>query len=65
MKMTWISSSTRASRGMILVISKMTMRIMTIITKMMRRRRSRGLVQLSSVQNVPVPMLQRLFKGHS
>ena len=55
--MTWISSSTRASRGMILVISKMTMRIMTIIIKMMRRRRSRGLVQLSSVQNVPVPML--------
>ena len=28
-------------------------------------RSSRGLVQLSPVQNVPVPILQRRFKGHS
>ena len=28
-------------------------------------RSSRGLVQLSAVQNVPVPILQRRFKGHS
>ena len=55
--MTRRRSSTEASRGMILVISKMTMRIVTIITKVMRRMRSRGLVQLSPVQNVPVQML--------
>ena len=64
--MTRRRSSTGASRGMIWVISKMTMRIMTIITKvMMMIRGSRGLVQLSPVQNVPVPILQRRFKGHS
>ena len=64
--MTRRRSSTGAYRGMIWVISKMTMRIMTIITKvMMMIRGSRGLVQLSPVQNVPVPILQRRFKGHS